>query len=145
MPNLEGEDIILSELLEEGPVLIDFWATWCKPCLKGLPGLQELHEAYESKGLTVLAVSVDSPRSRARVGPLIKSKKYTFEVLHDADGRVAKKYNAMVLPRTVLVGPDGGIVYASVGYRPSNHKKIEEALRPLLSQENSEEGEAVES
>ena len=144
LANLEGEDVALSELLAGGPVILDFWATWCKPCIRGFPGLQALMTKYEDRGLTVVAVSVDGPKSRARVAPFIRSKKYSFEVLLDTQGRVAKKYNAMSIPRTVLISPEGRIAYATVGYRPSNHEQIEQSLIPLLSRIATEVGEVVE-
>lgn len=144
LPNLDGKDVTLSEMLAEGPVIIDFWATWCKPCIKAFPGLEAIHEKYKSRGLKVLAISVDSPRSRAHVGPFIRSKKYTFEVLLDAQGRVARKYNAVILPRTVLLSPEGEIVLATVGYRPSNHEKIEDELLSILPAKAVGDGEDVE-
>ena len=144
LANLEGKDITLSKLLAEGPVIVDFWATWCKPCIKGFPGLQELHEKYEDRGLKVVAISIDSPKSRSRVAPFIKSKKYDFEVLLDTQGRVAKKYNAVTIPRAVLIGPDGEIACATVGYRPSNHELMEKSLLPLLPAKETKGGEVVE-
>jgi peroxiredoxin len=141
LANLEGKDVTLSELLVEGPVIVDFWATWCKPCIKGFPGLQELFDKYKDRGLKVVAVSIDSPKSRSRVGPFIKSKKYSFEVLLDTQGRVAKKYNAITIPRAVLIDTDGEIACATVGYRPSNHEQMEKSLLPLLPEKKAESPE----
>jgi peroxiredoxin len=125
-------------------VIVDFWATWCKPCIRAFPDLDALASEYKDRGLTVLAVSVDGPKSRARVAPFIRSKKYSFEVLYDTQGRVARKYNAVAIPRTVLIRPDGTIAHATVGYRPSNHEEIEELLVPLLQEETDEVGDVVE-
>lgn len=144
LANLEGKDVTLSQLLAGGPVLLDFWATWCKPCIRAFPDLEALTSEYKDRGLTVVAVSVDGPKSRARVAPFIRSKKYSFEVLYDTQGRVAKNYNAMSIPRTVLISPDGKIAYATVGYRPSNHDEIEKSLIPLLPSAATEGGEVVE-
>jgi peroxiredoxin len=144
LSNLDGKDVVLSELLQKGPVIVDFWATWCKPCLKAFPGLQEILDTYRERGLSIVAVSVDSPKSRSRVAPLIKSKKYTFEVLLDTQGRVAKKYNAFMLPRTVLLNPEGEIVFAATGYRPSNHEKLEEILATILPEVPTKDGVPVE-
>jgi len=142
--NLTGKDVTLSQLLTKGPVILDFWATWCRPCIQGFPGLQELLDKYKERGLTVVAISVDGPKSRARVAPFIYSKKYGFEVLLDTQGRVARKYNASAIPRTVLISPEGEIAYATVGYRPSNHEQIEKELIPLLPGVDAEGGEVVE-
>lgn len=132
LPNLTGKDVKLSELLAKGPVILDFWATWCKPCIKGFPALQQIHDKYKSQGLSVLAVSVDSPKSRSRVAPFIASQKYTFEVLLDTEGKVAQKYNAVAIPRTVVVSREGQIVYTSVGYKPTNEEQLDQAVQALL-------------
>ena len=144
LSNLRGQDVTLSEVLEGGPVLLDFWATWCKPCVKAFPGLQDLHDKYEGRGLRVVTIAVDSPRSQARVAPLIKSKKYTFEVLLDTQGRVAKRYHVMALPRTLLISRAGEIVYSAVGNRPTSHKELEQAILKILP-EGGGEGVAVEN
>jgi thiol-disulfide isomerase/thioredoxin len=140
----KAPDFTLANLLAGGPVIVDFWATWCKPCIKGFPGLQELFEKYKDRGLSVVAVSVDSPKSRSRVGPFIRSKKYSFEVLLDTQGRVAKKYNAVTIPRAVLISPGGEIACATVGYRPSNHEQMEKSLILLLPEKEDKGGEVIE-
>jgi cytochrome c biogenesis protein CcmG/thiol:disulfide interchange protein DsbE len=144
LPNLEGKDVRLSDLLADGPVVLDFWATWCKPCLKELPGLQDMLDRYRGRGLHVVTVSVDGPRSRLQVRPLIQSRKYTFDVLLDTEGRVAQKYNAVALPRTLLISPRGEIVFATVGYRPSSHEQLEKALISVLPEKAAQDGGAVE-
>jgi peroxiredoxin len=145
LSNLDGRDVVLSELLKSGPVVVDFWATWCKPCLKAFPGLQKTYEQYKDRGLTVVAVSVDGPKTRAGVAPLIKSKRYGFEVVLDTDGRVARKYNAMLLPRTVLIDQNGDIIFGTVGFRPANHEKLAEHLESILpGKKTSQDGESVE-
>ena len=144
LPNIDGREVKLADLLARGPVIIDFWATWCKPCIKGFPALQQIHDKYKEQGLTVIAISVDSPKSQSRVGPFIKSQKYTFEVLLDSEGKVARKYNAVAIPRTVVVNPDGQIVYTSVGYRPSNEEKLDETVRSILPKKVSGEGAVVQ-
>lgn len=144
LPNLIGKDVKLSEALSRGPVILDFWATWCKPCIKGFPALQQIHDKYKAKGLTVLAISVDSPKSRSRVAPFIKAQNYTFEVLLDIEGKVAKKYNAIAVPRTVLISQQGEVVYATTGYKPTNEEQLDKAVGSLLPQKASEEGPVVQ-
>lgn len=132
LPNLDGDDVTLSELLEDGPVIVDFWATWCKPCIKAFPDLQEIFDKYKNCGLKVLAISIDGPKSMSRVGSLIKSKGNTFEVLLDPGQKVARKFHVTSVPRTVLVNTDGTIAYAVTGYRPKNHEELEAVVAALL-------------
>lgn len=144
LPNLIGKDVKLSELLSRGPVVLDFWATWCKPCIKGFPALQQIHDKYRAQGLTVLAISVDSPKSRSRVAPFIKSQNYTFEVLLDIEGKVAQKYSAIAVPRTVLISQKGEVVYTTTGYKPTNEELLDKAVGLLLPQKASGEGPVVQ-
>lgn len=132
LANLAGENVTLSELLKEGPVIVDFWATWCKPCIKAFPDLQQVFDNYKDCGLKVLAVSIDGPKSSSRVGSLIKSKGNTFEVLLDPSQEVAKKLHVTSVPRTVLINTDGKITYAVTGYRPTNHEQLESAVSALF-------------
>ena len=132
LPDIAGEDIQLSELLKDGPVIVDFWATWCKPCIKAFPELQSLLDNYRHCGLRVVAVSIDGPRSSSRVGSFIKSRGHTFDVVLDPAQKVARKYHVTSVPRTVLVGQDGVEILAYTGYRPSHHEELAEALEALF-------------
>ena len=151
LPNVDGDDVTLSELLEDGPVIVDFWATWCKPCIKAFPDLQEIFDNYKNCGLKVVAISIDGPKSMSRVGSLIKSKGNTFEVLLDPGQKVARKFHVTSVPRTVLVDTDGNVAYAVTGYRPKNHEELNAAVAKLLpedcpedEEEKSEQTEEVE-
>ena len=132
LKNLKGEEVRLSQLLTKGPVIVDFWATWCKPCIKAFPDLQEILDGYRACGLEVLAISVDGPRSSSRVKSLIASKGNTFEVLLDPAQRVARKFHVTSVPRTVLIDTDGTIAYAVTGYRPTNHEQLAVAVSGLF-------------
>lgn len=148
LPNLDGEEVSLFEALSRGPVIVDFWATWCKPCVKAFPDLQEILDDYRECGLEVFAISIDGPRSSSRVKSLIASKGNTFEVLLDPAQKVAKKFHVTSVPRTVLVDTDGTIAYAVTGYRPTNHEQLAAAVGGLFPEgcggAPEAEGEALE-
>ena len=124
--DIEGNVVKLSDFLGKGPVIIDFWATWCKPCLKELPQLEMLSKKYED--LTVLAISTDKPRKLSAVKKLIKSQKYTFTVLLDPNGEDVKLLNIKDIPRTFMVDKDGTIIYDHSGYVKGDVKHLEEIL-----------------
>ncbi|MFH1689929.1 MAG: TlpA disulfide reductase family protein [Candidatus Eisenbacteria bacterium] len=145
LPNLDGDDVTLSELLEDGPVIVDFWATWCKPCIKAFPDLQEIFDNYKNCGLKVVAISIDGPKSMSRVGSLIKSKGNTFEVLLDPSQKIARQFHVTSVPRTVLVRTDGTIAYAVTGYRPQNHEELGAAVARLLPEGCPEDEETEKS
>ena len=76
---LSGKTTNLYELLEKGPVIIDFWATWCSPCKKLMKHLDKFHKHFNDYGLNVLAVSTDTPRSMGKVKSFIRSKSKTYK------------------------------------------------------------------
>jgi peroxiredoxin len=135
--DLDGDNFTLSELLENGPVVISFWATWCKPCIRELPHLQEMYNTYRDRGFSMLAISVDSPRSLSKVKSFIKGHNYTFTVLLDPNKDVSRKFNAHLFPYTFVINTEGEIVYKSYGYRPGDEKKVEKQLLDLLDGQNS--------
>jgi thiol-disulfide isomerase/thioredoxin len=115
-------------MLEGGPVLLDFWATYCKPCVKAMPKLQALHKKYESRGLTVLGVNEDGPRSQTKVPPFLRARKISFPIALDTDGGVMRRMQVGALPTTILIGQDGEVLFRQAGYDP----KMEVALEKLL-------------
>ena len=76
---LMGKKIKLENYLSNGPVLINFWATWCAPCIKEMPYLDQFEKKYKDKGFSVLAVSVDNQKSLSQVRSFIKTKKFSFD------------------------------------------------------------------
>ncbi len=130
--NPAGVDVTLSELLKDGPVVVDFWAMSCKPCIKAFPDLQEIFDNYKDCGLTVVAVSIDGSRTTSKVGAFVRAKGNTFEVVLDPSMNVARKYHVTSIPRTVLVDTNGNIVYAVTGYRPGNHDDLVRAIEGLI-------------
>ncbi len=93
-------------------VLINIWATWCGPCRVEMPSIELLHNAYASKGLKVVAISVDDAGSDALVREFVKQYKLTFEILRDQggqEGQVSRDYQTTGYPETVIIGRDGVI------------------------------------
>jgi len=141
LKNLEGETVSLYELLEEGPVLLDFWALWCKPCLRALPGTDELAGKYGEQGVTILTINTDSPRSTAKVRSYVKSKGFSFEVLLDPNSEMMRLYRFRSIPQLFLVSQDKTIAFSKLGYTPGHEKKIAAEIDKLLVQEGDVEEE----
>ena len=129
---LGGGKTTIDELLKKGPVLLDFWATWCGPCLKEMVHLQRFHEKYSGYGLTILTINQDSPKSLSKVRSVVKSKKFSFKVALDPNGKIAKRLNAKLLPTTILVDMDGVIRWMHQGYLPGDELEIESSIQALI-------------
>lgn len=117
----------LNQMVGEGAsspkklVLISFFATYCEPCKKELPVLEELHKRYADKGLGVLVVSIDKDRdvpggAAEAVAKIGVEKKLTYPILHDRFNIVAKRYGVEKLPCLYLVDGAGNVALTNVGY-----------------------------
>ena len=95
------------------PVLIDFWATWCGPCLLSMPSLNRIYSDYQSKGLTVLTFDQDSEAEDAT--EYLTRHHYAWTNFHDTDSRVRKAFKDNGIPLTVLIDAEGKIVYYDFG------------------------------
>ncbi|MBC8424403.1 TlpA family protein disulfide reductase [bacterium] len=130
-----GEKLSLDDALAEGPVILDFWATWCGPCRKALPHMQELYEAHHEDGLTVLAISIDEPRNRPKINSTVRSLGLTFPVLVDGDKEVARLYRVDSVPTTFIISQAGRVTAYHRGYREGDEKLLAREIRELLDDE----------
>ena len=129
---LDGKKVRLSALLEEGPLLVSFWATWCAPCKKEMIFLEEFHQKYNENSLRVLAISTDSPKSMSKVKSYIRAKKHTFLVGIDPNQEIAKKMNALLMPTTLILNKNRKVSWYHQGFIPGDEKEIEAQIRAVL-------------
>ena len=138
---IDGKQTRLSLLLEDGPILVNFWATWCAPCKKEMIFLEEFHKKYSDQGFRVLAISTDSPKSMSKVKSYIRAKKHTFLVGLDPNQEVAKKMNAMVMPTVVLIDKDRKVSWYHQGFIPGDENEIEAQILQLLNANRTKVGD----
>ena len=132
LKNLADETVAL-EKHRGKVVLLDFWATWCKPCVKSMPALQKLHAQFAAKGFTVVGISTDENGKQA-VEPFIKKHKIAYPILLDAEENPAwDAYKVKVIPMMFLIDRKGQIVKQWVG--ETGMKEVEKAVVLLLSAE----------
>ncbi|MBI5169284.1 MAG: redoxin family protein [Candidatus Eisenbacteria bacterium] len=121
---------VVSDSLRGRVVLVDFWASWCVPCRKSFPWLAALQEKHANAGLSVVGVNVD--KSRGAADAFLAQVPAPFAIAFDPAGKVASAYRVKGMPSTFLVGRDGRVVYAHVGFDPAKtaefEKRIEEEL-----------------
>lgn len=138
--DMNGEKVSLGDLLGKGPIVVQFWATWCKPCIKELPYLQQMHEEYSPRGLQAVAVTIDSPKSQSQVKKFVATRGYTFRVLLDGDQEIFKKLQGRgSIPYVVVLDGEGTVQYQHTGYRPGDEKKLEQVVVDLLGAEGEPE------
>lgn len=132
LESIDGGQVELSKLYGKGPILISFWATWCKPCIEEMTELNKIYEELKDKGFNLLAVSTDNEKTIAKVKPFVKSRGYNFTVLLDKNSEVARKYYAQQIPYSVLLDKDGKIVQSHLGYMKGDEKKLKDKIISLL-------------
>ncbi|WP_040980490.1 MULTISPECIES: thiol-disulfide oxidoreductase ResA [Oceanobacillus] len=104
--NNQLETVQLSDLEGKG-VMLNFWATWCKPCEEEMPYMQELYPEYKDKGVEIVAVSLDS--TELVVDRFVDKYDLTFPIPHDQAGEIRDLYKVGPLPSTFFINPDGEI------------------------------------
>jgi len=132
--DLSGKTIHLADLLKTGPVLVDFWTTWCKPCKNELPELDKLHRAYRDRGFKVVAIAEDDPKTVLGVKQIVTQKKWEMIILTDTKKDVGNSFNVRNYPTSFLIAQDGTIVNFAQGYMPGDEKPLEAKVVGLLGQ-----------
>ena len=124
-----GKSVNLSDYRGQ-VVLLNFWASWCGPCRKEMPILEQLHKQYKSKGFTMVGVNVE-PSSADAVNWL-KSTPVSFPILFDTDSSVSKLYRVEGMPNTVIVDRNGKVRYIHRGYKPGEENEYLDQIRTLI-------------
>jgi peroxiredoxin len=131
--DVDGNTFRLSDMLGKKIILIDFWATWCQPCLAEMPHLQKLYDQYKSKDFVVVAVSMDGPESIADVPSFAKRNQMNFPVLLDEDSRIASIYNPRKsAPLSVIIDKSGHVVTVREGYNAGDEEHVAEDVKKVI-------------
>lgn len=127
---LDGEAFNTSTIYNDGnPILISFWALWCKPCKNEMDAYNEVYEDWqEETGVKIYAVSIDDARSMAKVQPFVNGKAWEMEVLLDPNGDFKRAMNVNMIPHTFLIDGNGEIVYQHTSYYEGLEDEIYELV-----------------
>lgn len=123
--SLDGNESTLEEF-EGKTIFLNFWATWCPPCIAEMPNIQALYESVESDTIQFVMVSLDEDHQKAR--DYLARKKYTFPV-YFLNGRKPGTYSSSVVPTTYVISPDGKIVTERRGMADYNTSGFKDFLR----------------
>jgi peroxiredoxin len=135
LPNINLKDVNgvtknLSKFSNNGnPIIISFWATWCKPCKAELNTIAEEYDDWtDETGVKLIAVSIDDARSSTRVEPYINAQGWEYLVLLDPNGDLKRAMNVNNVPHTFLVDGNGKIVWDHNNYSPGDEEELYEEL-----------------
>ncbi|MCG8582940.1 MAG: TlpA family protein disulfide reductase [Bacteroidales bacterium] len=123
---LKGKTINTSTLNNDGkPMVISFWATWCKPCVNELTNISEVYPDWQDEtGVKVIAISIDDSRSMTRIAPFINGKGWEFEVYADPNGDLRRAMNVVNVPHTFLLNGQGQVVYQHTSYNEGDEEEL---------------------
>jgi peroxiredoxin len=130
----KGRTVRLSDYLGKQVVLLDFWTTFCEPCLGEMPHLRRIYEENKERGLALLAVSMDGPETVAEVPSFAARNGLTFPVVLDEDSHVSSIYNPKKsAPLSVLIDRAGNVVRVREGYNPGDETLVAADVAAALS------------
>jgi thiol-disulfide isomerase/thioredoxin len=115
--------------------IIDFWATWCAPCVRAFPHLIILHQKYKAQGVGFVGISIDSPRNIPKVQPFTRAHKLTYPVLLDPNSEYASRLQVVNVPTLLIISSKREIIYRHEGYQPGDEKIIEREIENALEAE----------
>ena len=128
LPGVDGE--VRLESLRGKVVYLDFWASWCKPCVKSFPWLNDMKQSYADKGFEVLAVNLD--KDRALADEFLNNREVDFIVAFDGSGKIAASYKLKGMPSSFLIGRDGKVYASHIGFKEKDKAELEQAIKNLL-------------
>ncbi|MGM0650494.1 MAG: TlpA family protein disulfide reductase [Bacteroidota bacterium] len=128
---VQSDDVIQNE---DGPILLCFWATWCKPCIKELNAYNELYPDWkEETGVKIVLISTDNARSMHRVAPFVNGKGWEFDVYVDANSDLKRSMNVVNIPHTFLLNADKEVVWQHTSYMEGDEEEVFEQIQNITN------------
>ncbi len=139
LPNIEvktlkGNSFNIQDLNNEGnPMVISFWATWCKPCKKELNAIAEVYGEWQNEtGVKLIAISIDDTRSMSKVAPYVNSSDWEYDVYLDSNSDLKRAMGVSTVPHTFLINGEGNIVWHHKGYIDGDEEELYEQIEHLV-------------
>ena len=134
LKTIEGKTIDTQTLSNDGkPFIIDFFATWCKPCNRELSAISEVYDEWQKEtGVKLYAVSIDKAQNANKVKPLVNQHGWEYEVILDPNSEFRKSLGGEMIPFVVICDGDGKVVYKHNGYTEGAEQELIEKVRELV-------------
>jgi cytochrome c biogenesis protein CcmG/thiol:disulfide interchange protein DsbE len=131
LPSIYADHPAISTASLEGKtVYVDFWASWCAPCLSSLPLYNDIYHKYKDQGLEIVAINVDNPIEDGL--DFLLDTPLDFLIPADPDGEAAELFEVIGMPTSYLIEPDGTVKLVHMGFRSGDIEMIEEAILDSL-------------
>ena len=130
----DGNEVDLSQYLGKNVIMLDFWATWCGPCIMAMPEISKVANDFKDRGLVFLAVNVGEDQDTVK--EFLMTNNLNLPVAMDFRGQIHRSFIADGLPHTILIGKDGRVQVDHLGYRPGIGKLLAAEVEELLAGKN---------
>ncbi|MBP5189773.1 MAG: TlpA family protein disulfide reductase [Bacteroidales bacterium] len=134
---LDGKTVETSVIKNDGkPIILSFWATWCKPCNRELNTIKEVYEEWqEETGVKLVAISIDDSKSAARVKPHVDGNEWEYEVYLDQNQDFKRAMNVVNVPHTFIINGEGEIVWQHTSFVEGGEEELIELVRKVANGE----------
>ena len=134
LKDVSGNDVRLDTLSNNGkPIVVAFFATWCKPCNRELKAIDEVYSDWQQEtGVKIVAVSIDQAQNINKVKPLVDENGWTYQVLLDPNGELKRAMGVQMIPYTLLLDGKGNIVYKHNGYADGAEAELFQKVKDCL-------------
>ena len=132
--NLEGKNVKTDTLSNAGrPIIISFFATWCKPCNRELTAISEVYADWQREtGVRLIAVSIDEGQNAEKVRPFVDSKGWEFDILLDPNSNFRRAMGVNLIPHVIVLDGQGKVVLSRSGYTEGGEEHLIEKVRELV-------------
>ncbi|MEG1498666.1 MAG: TlpA disulfide reductase family protein [Bacteroidales bacterium] len=138
LKDINGKEVNTADLNNDGkPIILNFWATWCKPCLKEMKAISDVYSEWvEETGVKMISVSIDDSRSSAKVKTMSDANSWEFEMLLDVNGDFKRAMNVVNPPHVFILDGEGNTVFQHNGYSDGSEEELIEIVRKLNAGES---------
>ena len=138
LKTMQGEPFNTSQISNDGkPIILSFWALWCKPCIRELNTIAEVYDDWvDETGVKLIAVSIDDTRSSSQVSTFANGNSWDYEVLLDQNGDFKREMNVNLIPHTFLLDGNGNIVWQHTSFSEGSELELIDKVRKVAKGES---------
>ena len=137
LKDMDGRSVDTAELSNDGkPIVISFWASWCKPCIRELNAIKEVYPDWQDEtGVKVIAVSIDQAQDAQKVKPIVSRMGWDYDVLLDPNSEFKRQMGVSDPPHVFVLDGNGNVVWTHQGYVEGGEDEILEAVKKAMGEE----------